>query len=219
MLKFGILLLLVMTAGISGHSFNIFMTGDSHVCSKVYPERVGDILVDADPEIDFSYWGKIGASIETFNDTHELMQHVYDSRPDILIVHLGTNDSYAKTFHREWFTDNLSTFYSNVKDKFPSCLMVFVTPFYNRLKDHTLNTNTRLCADACLDFADTHADFFVVDNNADYGMHFLDGGSRLIRSDNVHLTHEGYEELGDQVGQGIIDIEELWLIGEEPYFD
>ena len=197
-----------------GMAFNIYMTGDSHVCSNYYPERVGDILVDADPEIDFSYWGKVGATFETFNTTPPYMDKIYDAAPDILIVHLGTNDSYSDPFKKDWFVDNLNTFYENVKSGCPDCMIVFITPFYNKLKNGKVNGSTRECADAYIDFGADHDDVFIVDNNADYGMYFLDGGAELIRNDGVHLTMEGYKDLGDQVGQEIIDIDALWVDAE-----
>ena len=206
-----------MTLAFGAHSFRIFMVGDSHVCSKIYPERVGDILVDAEPAIDFSYWGKIGASLLTYNESAEMMKRIYDAEPDVLIVHLGTNDSYSHQFNRGQFLEHLTTFYDNVEHHLPDCAIVFVTPFYNRLKDHTVNHNTRVCADEYLEFASSHRNAYVVDNNADYGMVFLDGGEELIRHDGVHLTVKGYEELGDQVGEGLIETDGIWTLEEEPY--
>lgn len=192
-------------------AFSVFMTGDSHVSSRVYPERVGDILVDADPEIEFDYHGKAGAGFYSFNDEPSLMRRIYAAEPDILIVHLGTNDSYTRRFDSGKFTADISEFYRNVREHCPEALVVFVTPFYNKLKgSREVNGNTRACSDAILEFAKGKEGVYVIDNNADHGMDFLNGGHRLISHDNVHLTPEGYKELGDQVGQALIDIEDLW---------
>lgn len=196
---------------IEAFSFKIFMTGDSHVASKIYPERVGDILVDADPEIEFSFAGHNGAAFYTFNETPSLMHSIYAAEPDILIVHLGTNDSYTKDFNNQKFLSDVEEFYDNVRNNCPDVLTVFITPFYNRLKDGSVNKSTRECADAIVRFAKARENVFVIDNNEEYGMHFLDNSGTLMRPDGVHLTVEGYEELGDQVGQGLIDIDELWI--------
>lgn len=200
----------VMALSLEASSFSIYMTGDSHVCSKIYPEMVGDILMDADPEITFDYWGKIGASVHTFNTSPGFMERIYDADPDLLVVHLGTNDSYSHHFSEENFERNLEKFYSNVSSHCPDCVIVFVTPFFNKLKDGSVNHSTRLCSDVYLDFARHHKNVYVFDDNAKFGMHFINGGSRLIRNDGVHLTVEGYQELGEQVGQGLIDIQDLW---------
>lgn len=190
---------------------NVFMAGDSHVCSRVYPERVGEILEDADPEIFFDYGGKTGAGFYTYNDSPHLMQEIYDANPDVLVVHLGTNDSYTPNFHAGKFLNDVTKFYDNVMRRFPNCKIVLVTPFFNRLKNGSLNTSTRKCAQACCEFAEKHENAFVVDNNAEYGMFFLDGGDEIIRPDGVHLTVKGYTELADQVSQGLINIDALWV--------
>lgn len=202
-------LALTVMLALDASAFNVFMAGDSHVCSDIYPETVGDILEEGDPEICFSFWGKIGAGFYTYNDTPAYMDYIFRAEPDVLIVHLGTNDSYTPRFSRAKYLADMETFYCRVKQRLPQCKIVFITPFYNHLKGK-LNRSTRACADATLDFADGHADAYVVDNNATHGMHFLNGGDRLIRHDGVHLTAAGYRELGIQVAAALIDIQELW---------
>lgn len=204
----------VMAFVLNASPYNIFMTGDSHICSNIYPETVGDILSEADPEIDFDYWGKVGAGFYTFNNSEEMMQHIYDAEPSILIVHLGTNDCYSPKFRPEKFLSDLEEFYGNVSERFPDCKMVFVTPFFNKFKNGKLNEQNRKCADAYLEFAENHKNAYVIDNNATHGMYFLEGGKSLIRPDNVHLTAEGYKQLGEQVGSALLSIEDLWLLSE-----
>ena len=200
----------------------IFMTGDSHVSISIYPQKVGEVLVEENPNIDFSFWGKGGAGFYTFNDNQEFMDILYDACPDILIVHLGTNDSYARQFNEERLTKNVTTFYNNFHSRLPECKIIFVTPFYNKNKEKgtgnwQVNKNTRLCADALLAFSRKHPGVTVIDNNADYGMMFLEEEG-LIRSDYVHLTVEGYHELGQQVADAIISLG-LWDLEEPPYFE
>lgn len=204
-------------AAVEASAFSVFMVGDSHVCSKIYPETVEEMILDADPEIEFGWWGKIGATFETYNESGEYMSHAYDARPEVLIVHLGTNDSYSRQFSKELFLRHVGEFTDHVESHLPDCRVVFITPFYNKLKDGSVNHNTRHCADALLEFVKERRNTFVVDNNADYGMHFLNHASTLMRHDHVHLTVEGYRELGEQVGEALVDNSELWMIEEPPY--
>lgn len=202
---------LMIIVSIRGLAFNVFMVGDSHVSSRIYPERVGDILVDADPEINFSYWGKAGASFESYNGSPEFMQKIFVANPDILIVHLGTNDSYTFNFNRQKFLSMVGEFYEKIRNRLSQCKIVFVTPFFNKIKGKSdINRNTRVCADAILEFSNERPGTFVIDNNASHGMFFLNNAPKLINRDNVHLTVEGYQALGDQVGQALIDIDDLW---------
>lgn len=211
------LLTLVLAVGLwlNALSINVFMTGDSHVNSKIYPDIVGDILFEADPGIEFSFWGKNGARFDTFNSTPAMMETIYKAKPDILIVHLGTNDSYSKNFDKPRMMRNITTFYDNIHQKFPDCCLVLVTPFYNRLKDKSVNDNAGECAEVMLEFAQDHDKVFVVDNNGEHGMYFLEGGGDLIRSDGVHLTVKGYERLAEQVAAAVIELEDIWFLEEE----
>lgn len=208
--------LLAVEAG----AWNVFMAGDSHVCSKIYPLGVEKILCEEEADINFSYYGKIGAAFYTYIESSSMMNEIYEASPEILIVHLGTNDSYTKRFDRRRFLDNVTVFYNDVASRFPECRIVFVTPFYNRLKgSKKVNRSARRCADALLDFAADHRNTFVVDNNAEHGMYFLDHSAQMMRHDYVHLTEKGYEVLAEQVGNALAEMEDLWIIGELPYIE
>lgn len=194
------------------------MVGDSHVCSRIYPNVVNSTISGEEADINFSYFGKIGAGFYTYNDTPQYMNEIYDASPEILIVHLGTNDSYTRNFSRKKFLGHLSIFYDNVEKRLPECKIVFVTPFYNRLRgSKTPNKNTRRCAEAIRDFTSNHRNTYLVDNNADHGMYFLNHRGEMMRNDCIHLTERGYEVLGRQVGEALVGMEDLWIIEEPPY--
>lgn len=212
--------ILFFSPAFSAFSWNVFMVGDSHVCSRIYPESVERIICAHHPDVNFSFWGKIGAGFYTYNESPQMMDHIYEAEPDILIVHLGTNDSFTKRFVKKNFLKDVKLFFSNVRAHLPECKIVFVTPFFNILKgSKTPNRNTRACADALLSFTEDKFNTYVVDNNAQYGKHFLDNRADLMRHDCVHLTEKGYEELGNQVGHALLEMEDLWLIGEPPYLE
>ena len=134
--------------GFAAQAQRVFMTGDSHVNSKIYPNTVEQILREEMPDLEFAYNCKVGAGFYTFNKSEELMKPIMDFAPEVLVVHLGTNDSYMKNFDPQRFLRTVTTFYDNIKAACPECRLVFVSPFYNKLKDKTLNESTRACADA-----------------------------------------------------------------------
>lgn len=203
-------------------SQKIFMTGDSHVSAKVYPNEVKAIVEKAHPTTSFSFWGKGGAGFYTFNENASYMDSIYKASPDILIVHLGTNGCYNVPLDVEKTYHDIDVFYNNVIDRLPDCTIVFVTPFYNKNREiissqgkdkkygpWKINEKTRACSDIILDFARSHPNIFVIDNNADAGTVFFDNEG-LIRADNIHLTEKGYRLLGRQVAEKLLDINELW---------
>lgn len=207
---------------LSAYSQKIFITGDSHVAAKVYPETVKSIVEQARPTAEVSFWGKGSAGFYTFNETPAYMDSIYTAAPDILIVHLGTNGCYNVPLDAEKTYADIETFHHNVSDTLPDCKIVFVTPFYNKNREiistdgdapeygpWKINEKTRACADLIVDFANSRPGVFVIDNNADAGTAFFDEEG-LIRQDNIHLTPEGYALLGRQVADKLLEIEELW---------
>ena len=225
---------LLCCLSLTSFSQKVFMTGDSHVSIKVYPQEVGRLLAESKPEADFSFWGKGGAGFYSFNDNKAYMDSIFKANPDVLVVHLGTNGSYAVKFDPEKCHNDIATFHATVREQLPDCKIVYVTPFYNKNHPKTgtktvggkkkgkgkvktvpvygpwkVNTKTRECADVILSFAEGQPDTFVIDNNADAGTIFLDEPG-LIRSEFVHLTDAGYKLLAAQVTEKLLEIPQLW---------
>lgn len=198
----------------------IFMTGDSHVFAKIYPNRIEELLKSEHPNIDFAYWAKNGICFYSFNNNPEYFDTIFNFRPELLIVHLGTNGAYDNNFTRPEFRNEMEKFYSTLTDTLPEVRVVFVTPFTNKKRKQRhkgrwrVNNKNREVADEIIAFVDCHPNTFVLDNNAEAGMKYLKSPS-LIRPDNVHLTEAGYLDLANQVGKDILSISELWT-SEEP---
>lgn len=208
-LKIFFLSLLMLAVSAGAEAQKIFLTGDSHVSAKVYPQKVGEILRQTIPGAKYSFWGKAAAGFYTFNEKKAFMDSIFNNRPDILVVHLGTNGSYS-VFEPEKFSNDLRIFHEKVRSQLPDCKIVYVTPFLNNRQDKTtkkwdVNRKTRQCADLIIDFAAGQPDTFVIDNNADAGEVFLSTPG-LIRDDGVHLTAKGYNLLGEQVAARLIEL-------------
>lgn len=219
-----ILTTLILAAGLCMPAFSqkIFLTGDSHVSAKVYPQEVKKIIEKAKPGASVSYWGKGGAGFYTFNDNPDYMENIYKANPDILVVHLGTNGCYNVPLDTAKTRNDVETFYNKVRTHLPDCSIVFVTPFYNKNREvlstsgktkkygpWKVNEKTRGVSDIILEFADGKPNTYVIDNNADAGTVFVDTKG-LIREDNIHLTVKGYELLGEQVAGKLLEIHDLW---------
>ena len=211
------IIILLFSAISSGPSLaqKVFMTGDSHVYGKIYPKKVEEILRTQHPEIDFSFWAKNGICFYSFNSNPEFYDSIFAFHPDILIVHLGTNGAYDTNFNSKSFRTEMEYFHNTLVKHLPDVKMVFVTPFTNKRRKYKkkgkwyVNNKNRLASDVIVDFVAEHPGTFVIDNNKDAGMLFLKDRS-LIRPDNVHLTAEGYNHLGKEIGEGVLEISELW---------
>ncbi|MDE6536153.1 MAG: hypothetical protein K2K82_09135 [Muribaculaceae bacterium] len=221
MKKFLTHIILCVFFAISGRAETIMMVGDSHVAGKTYPRTVESLLTDHVKDCHFTFFGINGASFPTFCKPENL-DTIFSIRPDILIVHLGTNDCYARKFNPDVFRQNMTRFYNAVHDSLPEVKMVFVTPFFNKHK-HTirsknkkrrtvweLNNNNATCADEIVKFHEKHPeDTRVINHNAAHGMDFLNNGLINAR-DNVHLTVPGYVMLGTQVAEEFLTLPDLF---------
>lgn len=200
---------------ISARAQRVFMTGDSHVNSKIYPHKVEEMLRTQHPDIDFSWWAKNGICFYSFGFNQEYYDSIFAFRPDILIVHLGTNGAYDTNFTRASFRKEIKAFYETITDSLPDAKVVFVTPFTNKRRKYkkkgrwAINYKNRDVADEIIEFVNNHPETFVIDNNAEAGMSFLKN-RKLIRRDNVHLTEAGYNLLGEEVGKDILELKPLW---------
>lgn len=193
----------------------VFMTGDSHVFSKIYPQKVENILCNEHKDIEFSSWSKNGICFHSFNSNPEYYDSIFAFHPEILIVHLGTNGAYANNFKGKTFRKEMENFYATLTDTLPEVKVVFVTPFTNKKRKYRrrgkwyVNHKNRDASDEIISFVKEHPQTYVIDNNAEVGMKFLKSRT-LIRPDNVHLTALGYNMLGEQVGTRLLEIGDLW---------
>ena len=208
-----ILLALGHLTGINAQ--RVFMTGDSHVYSKIYPHVTEEVIRTEHPDIDFSWWAKNGICFYSFNSNPEYFDSIFAFKPDILIVHLGTNGAYNNNFTKQGFRKEMERFYSTLTETLPEVKVVFVTPFTNKKRRYRkkgkwrINYKNRDAADVITAFVEDHPNTFVIDNNDEVGMKFLKSRN-LIRNDNVHLTEAGYKELATQIGTEILGFKELW---------
>lgn len=215
-------LILLFSTLTSARAQKVFMTGDSHVFAKIYPEKVEKMIRAEHPDIDFSYWAKNGICFYSFNSTPEYYDSIFAFKPDILLVHLGTNGAYDNNFTRQAFRGEMESFYSTLTDSLPEVKVVFVTPFTNKKRKYRkkgkwrVNNKNREVADEIIAFVGDHPGTFVIDNNAEAGMKFLRSRT-LIRPDNVHLTEAGYNVLGEEIGKEVLQISELWDSSSDPH--
>lgn len=197
------------------HAQKIFMTGDSHVFAKIYPSTTESIIRTEHPDITFDWWAKNGICFYSFNSNPEYFDSIFKIEPDILLVHLGTNGAYANNFTRQAFRKEMEAFYATLTETLPDIKVVFITPFTNKKRKFRkkgkwrVNYKNREVSDEIIAFVNDHPHTFVIDNNASVGMKYLKSPS-LIRQDFVHLTEEGYRNLGTEVGKEILNIQNLW---------
>lgn len=183
------------------------MVGDSHVALKTYPQTLERILAEELPGITFDSLGIGGAGFYTYVDKSANMKRIYALEPEILIVALGTNDCNNWYYSPDKLRERATRLYNGVKERYPDCKVVFVTPFcfktkVVRGKELEINPNVGATAGVLNDMARELPDVWTIDLMAGHGMDFIDGN--LMRKDFIHLTNPGYEHLARLVADALM---------------
>jgi acyl-CoA thioesterase-1 len=154
-------------------------------------------------------FGVGGATAQDFGDIpYERTRHYHaavDSRPDVVIIQLGTNDSKEGYWNKERFISQ----YKNMIQKFkllpskPALFLIIPPPLY---VDHFFNMSQ--------DVINKELPVIVKDIAAEVGARIIDaftllGGSKLDKSklfaDHCHPNDLGYELMGRTVACSVLD--------------
>ncbi|MBU0489963.1 MAG: hypothetical protein KKA07_02845 [Bacteroidetes bacterium] len=120
-------------------------------------------------------------------------------KPDLIIVSLGTNDAYRKTFDEEEFCGRFDRMLTVVRETFPDVPVLLSTPgdYYRRRKYK--NPATRelswLVAEYAKEKSYPYWDFYnIMGGYGSINKWFRYG---LIQKDKLHCTRRGYEVQGE----------------------
>lgn len=126
-------------------------------------------------------------------------------RPSLLIVSLGTNETFGRRFRSDEFDGQIRSFVSLVKKYMPDTAVLLTTPpecykraYVNKKRTYVRNTNTQLAARVITKVARE-------EGLACWDLFSATGGKgscvkwrkeKLMGRDRVHFTKEGYREQG-----------------------
>lgn len=148
--------------------------------------------------------GVNGAMFVHYTDSNYVRQLAL-LNPSLLIISLGTNETFGRRFRRDEFTEQIQAFVRLVKQYIPRTTILLTTPpecfkrvYVNKKRTYVRNTNTELAAKAILQIAQE-------ENLSCWDLFTITGGKNsctkwrkenLLGRDRVHFTKEGYQEQG-----------------------
>jgi len=154
--------------------------------------------------------GVNGATFESYNSASLFMQQLPELKPDLVIVSLGTNESYAGRFEMAEFERQVKAFTEAIRLRCSSCSVLFTTPADNcKLKKGKAFTNdrSRLIGSFLKAYADRN-------NYAVWDLYEVMGGRGSMKqwkmqgkatSDYVHFTRKGYELQGTLLFEALLN--------------
>lgn len=148
--------------------------------------------------------GVNGATYASFTD-EEYVRRLALLRPSLLIISLGTNETFGRRFSRAAFAEQIEAFLFLVKRQMPHAAIILTTPpecyrrtYVNKKRTYVRNENTERAAKTIIDVARREGiacwDMFAATGGKSSCTKWHNAG--LMGRDRVHFTKEGYREQG-----------------------
>ncbi len=162
----------------------------------------GASLTNGKPGILYHSIGVNGSMYVNYTD-EEYLSRLAVLQPDLLIVSLGTNETFGRNFRSAEFSSQIEAFLSIVKKLMPKTAILLTTPpecykrtYVNKKRVYVRNKQTEQAAKTILEVAQRQGlacwDMFTATGGAESCEKWQEAG--LLRKDRVHFTKEGYFE-------------------------
>jgi len=175
-------------------TFNISKTDTLQNSFTLY----GLSLDNNDPGIIYHSTGVNGADFPAFNMCNIFGEQMFELHPDLIIVSLGTNDSYSPKWDREALKNNVITFIKLLK-KCNNVPVVFATPCDNYIRRRYKNSSIETASEIIINTAKEQncASWNLYDVMGGYGSMLYWYKSGLSAGDKLHFNKKGYDIQGD----------------------
>lgn len=162
-------------------------------------------LTNGNPGVLYHSVGVNGAMFVNYTDP-DYLPRLALLKPDLLIISLGTNESFGVRFDENEFRGQIHDFLLMVKKYMPHTALLLTTPAecykrkrVNKQRVYVRNDNTSKVASAIIKQANQEGiacwDLFVATGGKDSSQKWYKGG--YLGRDRVHFTKEGYRAHAD----------------------
>lgn len=217
----------------SRNEVRILHIGDSHLSGGFMTSPIERALRGLSSRCLIERIGVPGATFASILKSDK-MERLKTFAPDLIIVSLGTNDSYTMRFSIQMMRANIKQFISFVDSKLDAKpLIVFTTPPLSYIKQrvhrrashtksgkrrarymtsYSFNTSTLRASDIILSIAaeegcaayDLTRSMQTKSSAEASASHYLSQG--WLHTDRVHYTRDGYTRLGDYIARWLTEL-------------
>ena len=164
----------------------------------------GFSLLNGNPGVLYHSIGINGAMYVNYT-SEEYVCRLAALRPALLIVSLGTNESFGRRFSKTEFASQVEAFITLVKRHMPGTALLLTTPpecyrrvTVNKKRTYVRNDNTEKVAEVIREVAKREGlacwDLFTATGGLNSSKAWQRAG--LMRNDRIHFVKEGYFEQG-----------------------
>jgi hypothetical protein len=152
-----------------------------------------------DPGIVYHSLGVNGAEVESWLKCPKMISEIQTLHPDLIIISLGTNDSYTSKFNDTEFETNVRRLLARMEQAAPNAAILWVTPGDNYRYRRYLNYSTSKASEVILKVAKEEQimvwDFYDIMGELNAIMNWSYAG--LVAKDRLHYNKQGYELQGN----------------------
>lgn len=178
----------------------------------------GMSLTNGVPGILYHAIGVNGAMFVHYTDSAYIRQLAL-LRPSLLILSLGTNETFGRRFQSEEFAGQVRALLALVKHYLPETAILLTTPpecykriWVNKKRQFTRNTQTELAAATLCSVAQEEGvacwDLFKATGGKQSCKRWLN--QHLMGRDRVHFVREGYHEQGTMLFRALMQTYNHW---------
>lgn len=146
--------------------------------------------------------GVAGAKYNDYIENPVFIDQLKLLNPDLLILSMGTNESFENQFDSARFQQRLDTFYVRIQREFPTTAAIvtgagdcFKTKRNKKVENENLLAINRILEEKCTQYGFAFWDFYAVMGGDGSIEKWQQVG--LAEKDNIHLTSKGYQLQGE----------------------
>ena len=154
-----------------------------------------------------------GNTFTAMNRNPQIVRQAVPLQPELIILSLGTNDSYGRNFDEAAVGAQVEKLIGLLKEYFPLCPLLLTTPMECwsrvRVKGRYVrkpNPNAERVRDQIVQAAGRHGlpvwDFYAVAGGDGAMERWYRAG--LAGADRIHLSHDGYRLQGDLLCDALV---------------
>lgn len=157
-------------------------------------ELYGMLLENEYPGIVYHSIGVNGASLKSYLRCTKFQQHLKLLKPDLVIISIGTNDTFDPEFDTLTFASRYDSLLQMIRNVNPSVAFLLTVPNDSYIGKKQHNINTSLAERVIYGLADKYGykvwNFFRIMGGQHSALKWLNAG--LMKPDRIHFTQQGY---------------------------
>ncbi len=166
----------------------------------------GAVLENENSGILYHCVGINGAKYKDYYKTADFCNQTSSLSPDVILISLGTNESFQKNFNSDKFYNEIDTLVTKLSIANPNKPIILTTPA-NSFYYHQINNNLPLISQTIIQYASdknlAYWDLFSITGGENSAV--LWKKANLLSKDGIHYSKDGYIHQGNLLTKAIIN--------------